>query len=242
VELAIKNLFIVGAGFSANAGLPLTSNFTRELLSIDNRKSSSSALLVQFIRQFVNDTFNNGQDIEPANWPALEDVFTSVDLAANSGHHLGEKYSAGKLRTVRRALLVRTIRMLNSSYARSAAKPPPTWAALEDLLSRVDLDRTAFLSMNWDAVIERGLSRNQRVNKFDYGCDARAVTFGSNGLIARLSLPVRRATVLKPHGSINWLYCDACSQLYYVPGQRVPTLAYQLLSDRDWELMADHGQ
>ncbi|WP_042936207.1 hypothetical protein [Bradyrhizobium lupini] len=108
-----ENLLFVGAGFSANAGLPLASAFTSELLNT-NRLSldGPSNALVRFMSGFVDTTFAEGRTAAPEEWPELEDVFTLVDLSANSGHHLG-KYSASDLRLVRRALLVRMIRMLS---------------------------------------------------------------------------------------------------------------------------------
>jgi hypothetical protein len=40
-------------------------------------------------------------------WPNLEDVFTNIDLAANTGHHLGHTNAPSDLRMTRRVLLAR---------------------------------------------------------------------------------------------------------------------------------------
>lgn len=85
-----SNVLIVGAGFSKNAGLPLVSDFTKELLNLRRlRLDGPNGVLVRFIRQFVDTTYGEGVARTPDQWPDLEDVFTLVDLAANSGHHLG---------------------------------------------------------------------------------------------------------------------------------------------------------
>jgi hypothetical protein len=46
-----------------------------------------------------------------SNFGPIEDIFTCIDLSANTGHHLGPKYSPSDLRSVRRGLIVRIIRM-----------------------------------------------------------------------------------------------------------------------------------
>ena len=113
----VDNLLILGAGFSWNAGLPLASEFTRELLRLDGRRATGpSARQVAFLKEFVSRVFGEGTSPGYDAWPELEDIFTSVDLSANTGHHLGPGYAASDLRVVRRAILVRTIRMLDWSY------------------------------------------------------------------------------------------------------------------------------
>ena len=101
----IDHLFIVGAGFSHYAGLPLTADFTEKLLDVAGFDAEgSSALTVRFLEDFVRDTFDHKRGAAPKFWPHLEDIFTCIDLSANTGHHLGPDYAPSDLRTVRRAL------------------------------------------------------------------------------------------------------------------------------------------
>ena len=82
----VDHLFIVGAGFACNAGLPLAAEFTQTLLDLTNlRKNAHSRILVECLRSFVDDVFGNGSELAPENWPELEDLFTTIDLAANTG-------------------------------------------------------------------------------------------------------------------------------------------------------------
>lgn len=227
------HLFIVGAGFSFNAGLPLTGGFTKALLDVSQLKEDGpSNLMVDYLRGFVQATFGTGPDSD--EWPALEDVFTLVDLSANTGHHLGSNYSAASLRTVRRALIVRVMRMLQQRYARRKDDPDENWARLHQLLERLDLDTSAILSLNWDCVVERGLKRAKVTDNFDYGCGARAAEFRSGKLIVRRKTNSDPFTILKPHGSINWLYCDACRELFWIRPDRTDPVAQTLFRSRDW--------
>jgi len=66
VTFDLKSLLIVGAGFSWNAGLPLASGFTRELLNLAGlRLDGPSARQVAFIRKFVDQAFAEGASARP---------------------------------------------------------------------------------------------------------------------------------------------------------------------------------
>jgi hypothetical protein len=48
--------------------------------------------------------------------PSLEDHFTTIDLAANAGHHLGRLYSPKRLRVIRRLSIHRAFQILDLKY------------------------------------------------------------------------------------------------------------------------------
>ncbi|TAV81572.1 hypothetical protein [Rhizobium leguminosarum] len=234
--MSFENLLIVGAGFSANAGLPLASAFTSALVNTEKLPlDGPSNALVRFVSGFVDTTFAEGRTAEPDDWPELEDVFTLVDLSANSGHHLG-KYSASDLRLVRRAMLVRMIRMLSQSYSRRHRRPDAAWELLEQLFAGFDETSTAVLSMNWDTVIETGVARSQGLERVDYGCDARFAEFTEKGSLRERSRASRRVVSLtKPHGSVNWLYCDSCRDVFWVSPSSTSKVADVLFRKHDWD-------
>lgn len=228
------NLLIVGAGFSANAGLPLANGFTRNLLNLRKLKlDGPSAQQVRFIRGFVDQIFGEGVERSADEWPELEDIFTLVDLSANSGHHLGKDYAASDLRVVRRAMLVRMIRMLSQSYSRGRKLAGPSWKTLEKLFETFETTSTAVLSMNWDTVFERGIARTQSIRNVDYGCHAVAVSFEGENLIKK-GLGGDSLRILKPHGSVNWLYCDACRETFWLSPKATEQVAQTLFRKSDW--------
>ncbi|MEZ5749368.1 MAG: hypothetical protein R3D83_05600 [Caenibius sp.] len=232
-----RTLLILGAGFSFNAGLPLASNFTNELLNLDGLNlRGPSRQQVGYLRNFVDQVFGEGAERLADEWPELEDIFTLIDLSANTGHHLGPEHSAAELRVVRRAIIVRMIRMLSQAYRRCQDDPDPNWLSLELLFKGFDLHDTAVLSMNWDTVFERGMARTQKVRNIDYGCHATPVTFKSNRLVKR-SLIGQPLHILKPHGSVNWLYCDACRETFWVPPNDTEKVAQTLFRKQDWAVV-----
>lgn len=234
---AAKNLFIVGAGFSKNAGLPLASEFTEKLIEVSHLKlDGPSARLVDRIRAFVDTVFGEGSTRPHSEWPELEDIFTLIDLSANTGHHLGRDHSASDLRVIRRAMLVRMIRMLAWEYKKGSDRRGAEWEALETFFTLFDTNRSDVLSMNWDTVFESGLQRTQSIDRFDYGCDASSVKFSGRRLKHR-ALKGPGATVLKPHGSVNWLYCDACREMFWTPPEQSESVARTLFRQRDWDAL-----
>lgn len=229
-----ENVLIVGAGFSRNAGLPLASEFTEALLSLRGLKADGpSAHQVAFIQNFVDRCFGEGGRAKATDWPELEDIFTILDISANTGHHLGPDYSASDLRLVRRSIIVRMIRMLSQVYKQHLKSPDDDWHALERLFTEFDTSTTAVLSMNWDTVFEQGVSRTQLIQNIDYGCEARPVVF-DRGRLKNRPLKSQVVHILKPHGSVNWLYCDACRETFWTPPDDNEKIAQTLFRARDW--------
>jgi hypothetical protein len=110
-------------------------------------------------------------------------------------------------------------------------------------------------------VIEQGLERTRGVDNFEYGCDARPAFFTStNDVVLRARLQTKSFTILKPHGSINWLYCDGCREVFWFQAERrnsatsadsegskgpknqIERISRTLLRERDWKIILDPTQ
>jgi hypothetical protein len=257
-NLSIETLFIVGAGFSHHAGLPLTSSFTEALLEARDFTGGPSRLIVEFLGDFIHDAFGHFRKAKAKYWPDLEDIFTCVDLSANTGHYLSGTFSPQDLRTVRRAMLSRIIRMLDHKYELGRRRKSIEWRRLEEFFWDFSTERVGFISMNWDTVIARKLGMTRADLSPDYCCDAlpaeipnlpdraefsshnkfiKAVEQGQT--IAVAALPLNRkqventTPVVKIHGSANWLYCDNCRQLFWFHPEQTARIADQLIRTDD---------
>lgn len=262
LNLNVETMFIVGAGFSHYAGLPLTSGFTEALLEAREFGAGPSRVLVEFLGSFINDAFGHSKRAKAKYWPELEDLFTCVDLSANSGHNLGSSFSPAHLRTVRRALLSRIIRMLEQRYQSGRRGKGPDWRKLDELFLRIDPHLVGFISMNWDNVIERKLAAVTASPSIDYCCDAlpawipeppnrdyfasdkafiREIYKGQTVSVAALPIDRKQSEkatpIVKIHGSANWLYCDNCHQLFWLHPDESPRIANQLIRDDDLSRM-----
>jgi NAD-dependent SIR2 family protein deacetylase len=231
-----KTVFIVGAGFSKNAGLPLQSEFTPLFLRATKHKSGLSRFLMPTLAKFVEETFGFKLDQDNVSlYPDLEDIFTMLDLSANSGHNLGLKYPPHELRTVRRMLLSRIIRMLNKAYLDGRRKPPPERPLLLDFLRGIDPNKHQFVSLNWDLVIEGCLEELGVPYHPYYSREIDRIFLDKQYRLVPSHPDSPGLTICKMHGSINWLYCDCCRRAYWVPVCDVARLAIQVLKKDEVE-------
>jgi hypothetical protein len=255
---SVETIFIVGAGFSYYAGLPLTNQFSEAILEGRDFGHGPSRITVDFLTKFILDAFDHSTRARGKYWPDLEDVFTCVDLAANSGHHLGATFAPADLRTVRRAVLSRIIRMLDQKYQKGRRSKGPDWRKLDDFFLRVDSLKVGFISMNWDTVIERKLLLKTPGLSIDYGCDAfpanipdppnrddyssekvflKKIREGQMILTGTTVLSGGKSAgttpVIKIHGSANWLYCDNCRRLFWLHPDQSVRVADQLVREDD---------
>jgi hypothetical protein len=82
-------------------------------------------------------------------FPALDDIFTCLDISTNSGHHLGLKYSPVYLRAIRRFLVYRVFSVLEKGFSWSAE--------VEELISKLYVENSDvdYVVLNWDIVLEK---------------------------------------------------------------------------------------
>ena len=123
--------------------------------------------------------------------------------------------------------------MLSQAYGRRQKSPDAAWKDLERLFEHFNVENTAVLSMNWDTVFERGIARTQKIRRVDYGCHATAVAFKGSSLVRRRQSG-ETLYMLKPHGSVNWLYCDACRETFWVRPSDTEQIAQTLFRRQDW--------
>ncbi len=153
---------------------------------------------IRILQEFLSDVFNWDRD---DSTPSLEDVFTCIDLSANSGHSLSAKYDSARLRAIRRILIHRLFRVLERSY-----RPSDTISAfLRHFIHKRTAERVGFVVLNWDVVLERHLALLYPGYHASYGIPGNPffIPYVSGSPIA----------VAKIHGSSNWAYCDNCRRL-----------------------------
>ncbi len=197
----IKTAIILGAGFSCCAGVPSQENMLKAFLSNDF-SGPQDLMITQSIKQFLKAVFGwtDGDDL-----PALEDIFTMIDLSAGSGHNLGKALAPRALRAIRRMLIDRIFAIIDRKFI---ASPD-----IEDLIKRylpLNLPVTThFVVLNWDNVLERHLhSYVPKILAVDYRVRGKYwpgdYEFGPKFI-----------SIAKVHGSSGWLYCDNCKTLFY---------------------------
>ncbi len=193
-----KVAVILGAGFSCEAALPSTEKLSEQFL--DDPPDGVVPIQVEqeigrHLRAFWEAVFDYA---EGKSKPFLEDHFTAIDLAANTGHHLGPIYSPRKLRAIRRFSIHRAFQILDLKYRHSETIE----RLLGELCKRAGL---SIVSVNWDVVVENHFHKLRQA--YDYGSIVEPM-FGPADWRG-IGIPIS-----KLHGSANWVYCDSCRTLF----------------------------
>jgi len=213
---------VLGSGASATLGLPTTTQLGERLLTKPN-----GIELWPDIEDFISDriadywsTVFGWSHNKPK--PTLEDHFTQLDLAANSGHQLGSKYDPKQLRAIRRMTIHRVFTLLRS----------PGWQV--DCVYRffkalVDNFDVTVITTNWDSEAESYLGLLNI--PFTFGLDE--VTLDGR------RPPSDGVLISKLHGSVDWGYCDSCRTLTTFGDQTVHAVVSQrlLLEPGDFNLL-----
>ncbi len=213
-----KVVFILGAGFSKCADLPVEAEFSA-LLTSTEFDSDIDLAVTKSIKRFLLDVFGWRESMDI---PPLEDIFTFIDLSAGSGHHLGIKYKPNRLRALRRMLVYRIFEIIDYKFKYSED--------IGALLQYYREDDCSFVVINWDIVLEKHLLRidgNAKINYITPSHDWRNHEMGN---------PPDGIKVCKMHGSSNWAYCDNCKTLFYLLDEKLPLHKKVGLSKADFRL------
>jgi len=193
----MKTVLILGAGFSCEAGLPSTREIVGTFLESPQNGGLDSEIDEEIsgqLRKFWRYAFQyDGQ----GPLPSLEDHFTVLDLAANTGRNIGPDYPPRKLRAIRRLSIHRVFQILDQKYRHSQA--------IEQLLNSLQqASELTVVSTNWDIVVENHMRRMSA--PYWYGLQVEN--------LEGVEIPSGGMTLLMLHGSANWIYCDSCRRLY----------------------------
>jgi hypothetical protein len=188
---------ILGAGFSCEAGLPDTENIAASFLQEQdgNFPPEIDQEISHQLTEFWKYVFGYSGGGQP---PSLEDHFTVLDLAANTGRNLGPQYPPKKLRAIRRLSIHRIFQILDRRYRGSEAISK----LLRTLYEGAEL---SIVSTNWDVVVEKHL----REMGVPFSYELAVETLEPVSAPSRTGIPF-----LRLHGAANWIYCDSCRRLY----------------------------
>ena len=173
-------VYVVGAGFSAGLGYPLTKSLLVEAWEwLDPDAQERLAQVIRFHHPAFDPerrtTFPNIEQL-------LSEIAVNLDLFKAS-RPLQGKLSPDDLRDAQMELLGCIGERFHEQYDRACETP---W--LRDVVNRIHSENAAVISFNWDLVLDHLL--------FQDGLSARGY-----GLSTKLG---SGALLLKPHGSLNW--------------------------------------
>ena len=208
-----RKVFILGAGASTADGAPLQAGLFRRYAEIVARNPHGAhAEREGQLRTFFASFW--GADIDSPNlatesFPTFEEALGLLQLAEVRGEFFKEfgalPHEGTRAKQIEQHL-VETIAQVLDDALRGPSRVHATF--VQSLERLTWLDSSDFVSLNYDLLADNALSNAGRA--IEYGVRFRGV-----------SAPPRATRLLKPHGSLNWLFCPTCNELDLYPGEKI---------------------
>ena len=227
-ELLVQSgrAFLIGAGCSKCAGLPLTAELTKIAIDSDKLDATSKAILAAIKNLFDGATISHIEDY----LSELVDLLAIAERRAERGASRaqvpidGELYSAAQLRAASEQIKLSISNAIDKqieikthrAFVHAVHKPVRVGKAAPG--SIVD-----YLVLNYDTVVEDALAI-ERI-PFSDGIDGGATGWWNPDTFDRDDLTAR---VLKLHGSVDW--CEVAEDS--LPRRIAPKLQIQDMQDR----------
>ncbi|VVB87107.1 SIR2-like domain protein [uncultured archaeon] len=212
----IKEVIILGAGASKSDGAPMQSElfkvfFEKRSIFEDMKISYPNRWnLVEEQEILIKDFFYDLWGIDILNYknieefPTFEECMGMLDLANIKGQSF-KGYDQEKINKTCIALFFLISYLLDNKNLKEINHKK----LIERLKSENRLEKTAFISLNYDILIDNTLIDLITESCIDYG-----IEFINH---KRPQDADKSVLLLKPHGSLNWLYCPTCNHIELFP-------------------------
>ncbi|MHA1660239.1 MAG: hypothetical protein ACTSUT_14100 [Promethearchaeota archaeon] len=215
-----KTVFILGAGYSKPAGLPLQRELLKGILnlSINNHKFD---IAKDDLKKFISRYFKN---VNPLNLE-MENLFTIFDRAIlNKENFINYRWK--DLDNIKQEFIYAIITIIDYHMKNSLKNIPKFYIdfakyVIEKRLSQKrGEDLISIISLNWDTLFEFVIDKEVQQGHYNKKISIDYCTYTDwldkkiNPDITLKARGIKNIKVLKPHGSINGLYCPNCGRLF----------------------------
>jgi hypothetical protein len=206
-----KTIFFFGAGASAAEGAPIASR-----LLIEAFKQFPNDGKIKLVKDFLQEFYSN-DCLDESTIPTFEEILSPIDICLQKQEQFSSKWNYDTLSELRENLIYCICSILHEKLSE---KNKYHLKLIDNLFQNVnDSDRYAFISLNYDILLDNALvrlgdgSRNPKVD-IDY-----AISFRNEGTDWR-SPSENKVYLLKLHGSLNWLFCPTCNSIRITPKEK----------------------
>lgn len=230
-----KIVYVLGAGFSMNAGAPSQAALIEEIFNLKKSYKKSSQAKVQTWVDKFDDFLKDTLLVTEAEkkYATLEDIFTPIDrcIAENISFRQHTPKDLTELRDIFNRLIILAVRSAIENSKKSQASIE-TFAKHIISLSKERLknekdDRVAVITTNWDIMLDNyvhtlmGKESKPKNLKFsgvvDYCCYISSLDRNDESIkpgLYAIGKGRYNTKILKLHGSLNWMQCPRCQRLY----------------------------
>lgn len=231
-----KTVYILGAGFSMDAGAPSQAKIVEAIYSLKQKYKGKkySTKVNEWIQSF--DTFLKEalciSDDEKFNY-SLEDIYTPIDrsLYDNISYRNYTTEDLFKLRDNFNRLVMLAVRneIQESNKTRYTVNQFAEYLVglCKNRMKNEQLDQIAVITTNWDIMLDNALHtrisddpipKGKHFNGVvDYCCYISSLNENDHSIkpgLYALGKGGYNVKLLKLHGSLNWLQCPKCQRIY----------------------------
>ncbi|MFM5616776.1 hypothetical protein ACET7O_12595 [Aeromonas veronii] len=224
-----KTVYILGAGFSVEAGAPTQASIIKEAFRIENSNTGSfKQKEFTIFKDFLSKQLNMPDELFPE--VELEDIFTPLDRClSDSSQYRG--IGLDQIMEIRQAVFYvvgKTIQVLldetqsSKQYIDDFAKYLVQKSSIRANNNYRQKDPVSVISTNWDILLDNSVYKAIAGNNdydavVDYCCyisskDEKDISVKPG--LEKLGEGGFNVKLLKVHGSLNWLQCPRCARLY----------------------------
>jgi hypothetical protein len=247
VSFKHKCVFFLGAGFSADAGIPAQKKLLQTYLSNYDTNKERREMILDFLADVYRFNYTKPRSIEDEKdrniYPNLEDVFSLLDNAIVNSEYIG-KFDPSELTNIRKHFVSGIMNTINQSvndyrYIKEFAQ------LLTD--KRIDSDVNdpfSIITTNWDIILlnrfreyhdtiiekysegkslsEISQSKNidrKKIALIDYCIYTHALRDYENHIpsFKIKCMGYKNIKLLNLHGSPIWLICQKCKKIFSPP-------------------------
>lgn len=206
-----KQVIFLGAGASAADGAPMQSDLFRSYFN----NGYSDDELSSFFKDFFG--IERGHNADDINFPTFEEVLGVIELSLLRNESF-KGYSSipgePKIQTIKEKIIFLIANILK---AKLENHKPNHINLVNRLVRDNELNKTSFISLNYDILIDNALTDVHDKYDLDYAVDFTNFRKKEDWHKPRISRAVK---LFKLHGSLNWLYCPTCVDLTITPKQK----------------------
>jgi NAD-dependent SIR2 family protein deacetylase len=224
----MKTVYILGAGFSVEAGAPTQASLIGKAFGLyDEDSSNYDAKKFELFKSFLDKQLNVSAD--SFSNVELEDIFTPLDRCfSENSQYRG--IALGNIMEMREAIFYvvgQTILLLlnkkpnSKEYINKFAEYLTKKSAIRAKGKYRDADPVSVISANWDILLDNSIhDAIHKANQdavVDYCCYISSKDEADSTIKPGLEVLGRggfNVKLLKLHGSLNWLQCPRCIRLY----------------------------
>lgn len=223
-----KTTYILGAGFSIEAGAPSQEKIVEKIFEIHEKYPNEFEKdSVETFKNFLSVTLNIPTELQTK--VPLEDVFTPIDRAILDNTSFRD-LSISKLKQIRGIvyyLIGKTLQVIlrtsDKKYIDDFANYIVSQCSIRSNNKYRDHDNVSVFSTNWDILLDNSIKNILDINHqepkgvVDYCCYISSYRKNDDSIKPGLEILGGggfNVKLLKLHGSLNWLQCPRCQRLY----------------------------